>query len=600
MASNSDPIPVVTPIELKVGSLVVPAYQLPGDEGAMVLSAQQMASAIESKAKFVANFLHKQGFVGIPVRDGDGKEMVVYPFDGAMAYWKWKKSMSNDRARLLVERFGDLGTRGQGEGETRGQGDTEMSVALSSSPGDLPTGEDTRSDGSATLNRADIEAESGSRVDRGVEAPTTQGSVNLNPAVSSMSEPTPSLSASPESDIPTEQGLNQGKTSARQATLPVPLSPRPLVSSSPESENAAVESPRPSPETDAIAWLAPSTLTPHPRHQQIYGDEDIGELVDRIRASNWLRPLVVTPKGTIVSGCKRWRAASILGIDRVPVEVRQFENAAAELEALLEDNAARPKTCEQKIREANSWKEIETRKAKRRQQAGSRLEEADLMKIFSQGSRGSVRDIVAAKVQLGSGLTYSKGAKVVAQIDNALSRADEAIAGAWRKLLNEQSIESAHRLLKLPPALRDDILHLIATGVAENPKEARRLLAEERGDGMFQEGDIAIVRIDPALTLGATETRWNGCWGRVRSVERGGVSIDLGGEVLFLGVADLEAISEISADFQEVVDRVLALRQFPLDELEAAMLDVFQRRGEWSDRQLAYLEQMEGFWLPRS
>jgi ParB/RepB/Spo0J family partition protein len=129
-----------------------------------------------------------------------------------------------------------------------------------------------------------------------------------------------------------------------------------------------------SPDTSPIR-VDPQTLKPHPRYRKIYGeDEDISQLVESIRTSGWWRPLLVTPKRTIVSGHRRWRAALELGLDWVPVEVRAFPHRMAELETLLVENSSRFKTREQKVREANSWKEIEADKAKRRQTAGVQID----------------------------------------------------------------------------------------------------------------------------------------------------------------------------------------------------------------------------------
>ncbi|MGH2413377.1 MAG: ParB N-terminal domain-containing protein, partial [Microcystaceae cyanobacterium] len=42
----------------------------------------------------------------------------------------------------------------------------------------------------------------------------------------------------------------------------------------------------------------------------MYGqDEDVSDLVELIERSQWVKPLVVTPAGTIISGHRRWKAA---------------------------------------------------------------------------------------------------------------------------------------------------------------------------------------------------------------------------------------------------------------------------------------------------
>jgi len=53
-------------------------------------------------------------------------------------------------------------------------------------------------------------------------------------------------------------------------------------------------------------------LVPHPCNASIYGeDEDVSSLVESIRISGWIKPLVVTPSYTIISGHRRWQAALV-------------------------------------------------------------------------------------------------------------------------------------------------------------------------------------------------------------------------------------------------------------------------------------------------
>ncbi len=114
--------------------------------------------------------------------------------------------------------------------------------------------------------------------------------------------------------------------------------------------------------------VAPTTLVAHPRNAGIYGqEENISELVELIRVSSWIKPLVVTKSGRILSGHRRRRAALELGLLSVPVEVREFSDELIELELLLLENASRVKTIEQKVREGEAWREIEAAKAKTRQ-----------------------------------------------------------------------------------------------------------------------------------------------------------------------------------------------------------------------------------------
>lgn len=225
--------------------------------------------------------------------------------------------------------------------------------------------------------------------------------------------------------------------------------------------------------------VAVSILYPHPRNSSIYGDEDVSELVELIRQSGWVKPLVVTSKHTIISGNRRWKAVRLLGGESIPVEYREFLDATAELEALLLENAIRFKTTEQKVREAMVWKEVEATKAKNRQieLAGNRPNtEPDKRENFRIGTKGRTVDRLASRVGLGSGRNYERAAKVVGAIDLLLKN-DPETAIALRKVLNERSVDTALKILKRVScsnaqvvSLNDDLLtaNVIHNDVADD------------------------------------------------------------------------------------------------------------------------------------
>ncbi len=201
----------------------------------------------------------------------------------------------------------------------------------------------------------------------------------------------------------------------------------------------------------------PTTLRPHPLNFSIYGAaEDVSDLVELIRASGWVRPLVINQHNIIISGHRRCIAVQILGWKTVPVEVREFPSEEAELEALLLENATREKTREQKVREAEAWERVERAKAKQRQQLAAamtnqklgRETHETLVENFPQASKGKSRDKVAKLVGLGSGRTYAKAKKVVEAIDELKSQGDIEVALDLRQVLNEQSVDAAIKRLK--------------------------------------------------------------------------------------------------------------------------------------------------------
>lgn len=216
---------------------------------------------------------------------------------------------------------------------------------------------------------------------------------------------------------------------------------------SPWSDGRADSKPLP-----VLTQIDPKKLKPHPLNSAIYGeDEDFSELISLISELGWIERLVVTPTGTIISGHRRSKAALELGLESVPVEVKEFPDETAELEALLLANASRIKTTEQKVREAQAWKKIEATRAKLRMIAAQNNTAGKAaVENFPQlvTAKGTTRDAIASRVGLGSGRTYSKAAKVVEHIDALVMVGDGEQAQALRQVLNEKSVDAAAKLLK--------------------------------------------------------------------------------------------------------------------------------------------------------
>jgi len=233
--------------------------------------------------------------------------------------------------------------------------------------------------------------------------------------------------------------------------------------------------------------VAVNDLQAHPRNSSIYGDEDVTHLVELISHSGWVKPLVCTSHNVIISGHRRWKTAQILGWETIPVEYRDFFNKTAELEALLLENATRTKSAEQKVREGFAWSDIETEKAKERQRIAARETnqklgrdvDQTLPEKFPGALKGETRDVIAHRVGLGSGRTYQKAAEVVGVIDENTKKGDLLIAQGLRKILNEQSVDAAHRLLKKTPQERQAIASLITSGKAKSTKAALKIMMNQ-------------------------------------------------------------------------------------------------------------------------
>lgn len=75
--------------------------------------------------------------------------------------------------------------------------------------------------------------------------------------------------------------------------------------------------------------------------RKIFSEEAIAALADSIREHGMLQPIVVRPLGTgtyqIVAGERRWRAARRLGLDEVPVNIRELSDEEAMQIAIIEN-----------------------------------------------------------------------------------------------------------------------------------------------------------------------------------------------------------------------------------------------------------------------
>lgn len=71
-----------------------------------------------------------------------------------------------------------------------------------------------------------------------------------------------------------------------------------------------------------------------------FDDESISALADSIKRHGILQPLLVRPYGSgyqIVAGERRWRAARMLGMTEVPVQIREFSDSESMQIALIEN-----------------------------------------------------------------------------------------------------------------------------------------------------------------------------------------------------------------------------------------------------------------------
>ena len=180
-----------------------------------------------------------------------------------------------------------------------------------------------------------------------------------------------------------------------------------------------------------------SELRVHPKNLEVYGDENVDDLIKSIKEIGIQHALIVTTSGLIISGNRRYKAARLIGLVEVPVDIRVYKNELDEWEAILECNTQREKTKEQRGAEGDLYDEIERRRAEERMLGGVKI---DPMQPVAQGT---TRDIVAEKVGLGSGWHYEQ----VQYVRTAIKDLPEEQAKVLKVLL-EKSTKTAYRIVK--------------------------------------------------------------------------------------------------------------------------------------------------------
>jgi ParB family chromosome partitioning protein len=88
------------------------------------------------------------------------------------------------------------------------------------------------------------------------------------------------------------------------------------------------------PAEDALGQLAVAALRPGKYQPRTRMDEtSLAELAESIRSRGVIQPIIVRPVGDsqyeILAGERRWRAARIAGLDKVPVVIREVPDEAA-------------------------------------------------------------------------------------------------------------------------------------------------------------------------------------------------------------------------------------------------------------------------------
>ena len=209
-----------------------------------------------------------------------------------------------------------------------------------------------------------------------------------------------------------------------------------------------------------------SELKPHPKNIEIYGaNEDVTDLVEKIKRSGQVHTLTITSKGIILAGHRRAKVCELLNIEEVDVEIKDFDTYEQEIEFIVDNNATREKSTEQKAREARELKKaIETIAEKRKLSKLKQNQAADVPKMAQRimddsdvpemaqrkdEKQGRTREIIASVVGFKSGQEADRAIKTVDKIDTLTNQGRVEDANLLRGVLNNRNASAAESLVKV-------------------------------------------------------------------------------------------------------------------------------------------------------
>lgn len=195
-----------------------------------------------------------------------------------------------------------------------------------------------------------------------------------------------------------------------------------------------------------IQWILIEQLDPHPINSQIYGEnEGIDSLTDSIIKNGLQEPFTVTRKDDrfeIIHGHRRRIACIKAGMKSVPCILKNFPTREDAIAALLSGNEYRDKSIEQKSREYLAWLDLEKERAKNRQ--GKPGE-----------GQGAVRDILAKRVGLGSGVNAEHAITALKVLDETADAPEGTARHQQHQQLKQllsrpRGVDAAYKLVKPP------------------------------------------------------------------------------------------------------------------------------------------------------
>jgi len=205
-------------------------------------------------------------------------------------------------------------------------------------------------------------------------------------------------------------------------------------------------------------------LKEHSLNKEIYGEDDEDQftiLVNRIKESGWIDPVIINKEYTVLSGHRRLKAGKLLGYTAIDCQMVKID-PEQELEILLNSNLYREKTTVQKVKEAEFYYQIESRKARERQLSGTTLSPTR--------DQGRTDEIVAKKVSM-SRTSLRKAKKA---LKNSETIADKGLKHLIEETL-DTDVTAAQKLSEKPTEFIQQVYNLIDGDITQVGKVMRNL-----------------------------------------------------------------------------------------------------------------------------
>jgi ParB-like chromosome segregation protein Spo0J len=205
-----------------------------------------------------------------------------------------------------------------------------------------------------------------------------------------------------------------------------------------------------------IKALPISELKPHPFSHRIYGDTYDDALLESIKDKGIIEPLLITQDKLIISGHRRFNVAKELKLKEVPIIYSDITDELDIKEAVILANQYRDKTFEQRGREYNELKIIETERAKIRMLATQKNKKGEAAREtfpLQTEEKGKAADIAGKKIGL-TGKSAEKLLKVVEKIDSTEKAGNKDDADDIRTALESRGIDPVYKKVVKTPKER--------------------------------------------------------------------------------------------------------------------------------------------------